>query len=124
MAGTIRPDNLSVTNTAPILSTKPLPVPALIAKPAEKRTVTAPRIDVEPLYTALKNAIGDQDWVVYKGTISQFLLGKAIPTMLLSRHDGLRVLEWLLMLYRESKPGRGDPSPFPHPQHPECRAHA
>ena len=34
----------------------------------------APRIDVEPIYTALKAAIRD-DWPLYKLTIAEFALG-------------------------------------------------
>ncbi|KAF2001393.1 hypothetical protein P154DRAFT_575114 [Amniculicola lignicola CBS 123094] len=75
MAGTIRPDAINVSTT-PILSSKTLPSPALVIKTAEKRTVTAPRIDVEPLYTAVKSAVGDADWAVYKTATSEFLLGK------------------------------------------------
>ncbi|KAF2195772.1 hypothetical protein K469DRAFT_544621 [Zopfia rhizophila CBS 207.26] len=75
MAGTIRPDTITVSTSHPIISTKSLPTPAPVSKPAEKRTVTAPRIDVEPLYTTLKSAIGDADWAKYKEAISHFLLG-------------------------------------------------
>ncbi|KAF2108656.1 transcriptional regulator of RNA polII, SAGA, subunit-domain-containing protein [Lophiotrema nucula] len=71
---TIRPDALA-SNGSPSLSLKPLPAPAPILKPAEKRTVTAPRIDVEPLYHTIRSAISDTDWLVYKSTISQYLLG-------------------------------------------------
>jgi transcriptional coactivator HFI1/ADA1 len=78
MSGTIRPDAISVSTSTPILSSKSLAAPAISSKPAGKPTVTAPRIDVEPLYTALKSAIGDADWAVYKNTISQFMLGMVI----------------------------------------------
>ncbi|KAF2257770.1 hypothetical protein CC78DRAFT_538287 [Lojkania enalia] len=71
---TIRPDAINVSTT-PTLSLKSLPTPTPASKPAEKRTVTAPRIDVEPLYTAVKSAISDVDWATYKATLSQFLLG-------------------------------------------------
>ncbi|KAF2478193.1 uncharacterized protein BDR25DRAFT_276005 [Lindgomyces ingoldianus] len=72
---TIRPDTISVNTSTPILSNKTLPTPVPILKPAEKRTVTAPRIDVEPLYATLKGTMGDAEWGVYKAAISQFLLG-------------------------------------------------
>ncbi|ORY10170.1 transcriptional regulator of RNA polII, SAGA, subunit-domain-containing protein [Clohesyomyces aquaticus] len=73
---TIRPDSISVnTSTTPILSNKELMSPRIsIAKP-EKRAVTAPRVDVEPLYTALKSSMGDAEWAIYKEGIARFLLG-------------------------------------------------
>lgn len=41
-------------------------------KPSAPRT---PRVDVEPLYTAVKSAISDADWTTYKKALSFFLLG-------------------------------------------------
>lgn len=43
---------------------------AKLAKP----TVTAPRIDLEPLYTTLKEAIADS-WGEYKEALRLFILG-------------------------------------------------
>jgi hypothetical protein len=34
----------------------------------------APRIDVEPIYTALKLSIGE-NWQLYKATVAEFVLG-------------------------------------------------
>jgi len=44
-----------------------------------KPTQAAPRVDFEPLYTALKAAIGDH-WNTYKDAVSQFALGKLYGT--------------------------------------------
>jgi transcriptional coactivator HFI1/ADA1 len=75
MAGTIRPDTITVSTSSPIVSSKSLPSAAPAVKPAGKPTVTAPRIDLEPLYTALKSAVGDADWTIYKEAIRCFVIG-------------------------------------------------
>ncbi|KAF2730871.1 hypothetical protein EJ04DRAFT_472907 [Polyplosphaeria fusca] len=62
-------------STTPTLSIKPLPAAASTPKLAEKRTVTAPRIDIEPLYTAVKSGVADADWLIYKTSVAQYLLG-------------------------------------------------
>lgn len=74
MAGTIRPNDIAVATT-PTLSAAALPsldTTASTKKPSAPRT---PRIDVEPLYAAVKSAVSDADWILYKKTISFFLLG-------------------------------------------------
>ncbi|KAF1916303.1 transcriptional regulator of RNA polII, SAGA, subunit-domain-containing protein [Ampelomyces quisqualis] len=75
MAGTIRPNDINMATT-PTLSNHPLPGLSvqtdLSKKPSAPR---APRIDVEPLYTAVKSAISDADWTTYKKSLSFFLLG-------------------------------------------------
>ncbi|EUC33595.1 hypothetical protein COCCADRAFT_95644 [Bipolaris zeicola 26-R-13] len=76
MAGTIRPNEMNVATT-PILSSGTLPnlmtlQTDLSKKPSVPRS---PRVDVEPLYAAVKGAISDADWTVYKKTLSYFLLG-------------------------------------------------
>ena len=76
MAGTIRPNDINVSTT-PTLSSTSLPGLSslqtdLAKKPAAPRT---PRIDVEPLYAAVKGAISDADWTAYKKALSFFLLG-------------------------------------------------
>jgi transcriptional coactivator HFI1/ADA1 len=48
---------------------------------------TAPRIDVEPLYVAVKGAISDADWSIYKATIRDFLLGRLNQEEVSSRLD-------------------------------------
>ncbi|KAL6704149.1 hypothetical protein ACN47E_008709 [Coniothyrium glycines] len=72
MAGTIRPNDMNVATT-PTLSSATLPsLDISLKKPSAPRT---PRIDVEPLYSAVKCSISDADWTIYKKTISFFLLG-------------------------------------------------
>ncbi|KAF2845409.1 hypothetical protein T440DRAFT_276516 [Plenodomus tracheiphilus IPT5] len=76
MAGTIRPNDMNVATT-PTLSAGALGSLAslttdLVKKPAAPRT---PRIDVEPLYAAVKGAVSDADWAVYKKGLAFFLLG-------------------------------------------------
>lgn len=76
MAGTIRPNDMTVSTT-PTLSSSTLPNLAslqtdLAKKPPAPRS---PRVDVEPLYAAVKGAVSDADWTVYKTSLSLFLLG-------------------------------------------------
>ncbi|KAF2028701.1 hypothetical protein EK21DRAFT_69064 [Setomelanomma holmii] len=75
MAGTIRPNDMTMSTT-PTLSSNPLPGLSLqtdmTKKPSAPRT---PRVDVEPLYAAVKGAISDADWTTYKKSLSFFLLG-------------------------------------------------
>ncbi|KAH7080747.1 transcriptional regulator of RNA polII, SAGA, subunit-domain-containing protein [Paraphoma chrysanthemicola] len=75
MAGTIRPNDMNMSTT-PTLSSNPLPGLSLqtdlTKKPSAPRT---PRVDVEPLYAAVKGAISDADWTTYKKSLSFFLLG-------------------------------------------------
>jgi transcriptional coactivator HFI1/ADA1 len=64
-------------STTPTLSSNTLPgltslQTDLAKKPTAPRT---PRIDVEPLYSAVKGAISDADWTIYKKALSFFLLG-------------------------------------------------
>ena len=75
MAGTIRPDTITVSTSTPLISSKAPPSSTPTLKTAGKPTVSAQRIDLEPLYTALKSAIGDTDWAIYKESISLFVLG-------------------------------------------------
>jgi transcriptional coactivator HFI1/ADA1 len=75
MAGTIRPNDMNMSTT-PTLSSNQLPSlniqTDLAKKPSAPRT---PRVDVEPLYAAVKGAISDADWTTYKKALSSFLLG-------------------------------------------------
>ncbi|KAH3962733.1 hypothetical protein HBH64_006520 [Parastagonospora nodorum] len=76
MAGTIAPGAMNGLNMSPALSNNALPglniQTDLGKKPSAPRT---PRVDVEPLYTAVKSAISDADWTTYKKALSFFLLG-------------------------------------------------
>lgn len=59
------------TGTLPFSSIPDLEPPLTLKKTTERK----PRIDVEPLYSAVKGAISDTDWTIYKTSLTQFLLG-------------------------------------------------
>jgi transcriptional coactivator HFI1/ADA1 len=64
-------------STTPTLSSDTLPnltslQTDLTKKPNAPR---APRVNVEPLYAAVKGSISDADWTIYKKALSFFLLG-------------------------------------------------
>jgi hypothetical protein len=53
----------------------PAPTSAPVQKQPLRPAVTiAPRIDVEPIYTALKALIGE-NWQTYKTSVAEFVLG-------------------------------------------------
>ena len=66
-----------------VISTTPIPPPKTISALAQsapkvsKSNHVPVRIDLEPLYTALKIAIGEH-WATYKESISLFVMGKYI----------------------------------------------
>ncbi|KNG45070.1 transcriptional co-activator protein [Stemphylium lycopersici] len=76
MAGTMRPNEMDVSTT-PTLSSGTLPNLASLQTDVSKKASAprSPRVDVEPLYAAVKGSISDADWTVYKKTLSFFLLG-------------------------------------------------
>ncbi|RFN45174.1 transcriptional coactivator hfi1/ada1 [Fusarium flagelliforme] len=63
--------------TTPILPNKTLAgsVPGA-PKIAKSSQIIPARIDLEPLYTALKAAIGNEKWAIYKESTSEFLIGR------------------------------------------------
>lgn len=66
----------SASLSTPILSTKSLSVSAPGAvKPIKTSQLIPARIDLEPLYTALKAAIGPEQWLIYKESTTEFLIG-------------------------------------------------
>ncbi|KAH8727784.1 transcriptional regulator of RNA polII, SAGA, subunit-domain-containing protein [Phaeosphaeriaceae sp. PMI808] len=75
MAGTIRPDDMNMSTT-PNLSSTALPSlnvqTDMAKKPSAPRT---PRVDIEPLYAAVKNGISDAEWTTYKKSLCFFMLG-------------------------------------------------
>ncbi|OCL06310.1 hypothetical protein AOQ84DRAFT_343503 [Glonium stellatum] len=87
MAGTIRPDTITVSTSTPIIPSKAPPSSTPTLKTAGKPTVSAQRIDLEPLYTTLKSVIGDIDWAIYKESISLFVLGQLNQDELSRRID-------------------------------------
>lgn len=70
---TIQPNDTDMANagTLPFSSIPDLDAPLTLKKTTERR----PRVDVEPLYAAVKGAISDADWAVYKTSLTQFLIG-------------------------------------------------
>jgi transcriptional coactivator HFI1/ADA1 len=76
----------SISLTTPILSNKSLPLAAGTLKPKTSQIIPA-RIDLEPLYTALKQAIGSEQWVIYKEALTQYLIGAPAPRRLASNQN-------------------------------------
>ncbi|KAK7419885.1 hypothetical protein QQX98_003072 [Neonectria punicea] len=71
----------SVSLSTPILSTKTLAGSTPGApKVAKSSQIIPARIDLEPLYAVLKAAIGPEQWVVYKDTTTEFLIGRLNQT--------------------------------------------
>lgn len=72
----------SVSLSTPILATKSInvSVPPL-QKPKTSQLIPA-RIDLEPIYTALRANIGLEQWNVYKEAVSNFLVGLYSPNLL------------------------------------------
>lgn len=72
----MRPNEMDVSTT-PTLSSGTLPNLASLQTDLSKKASAprSPRIDVEPLYAAVKGSISDADWTIYKKTLSFFLLG-------------------------------------------------
>ncbi len=65
--------------TTPILPNKSItPSAVSLQKPAKSVSIPA-RVDLEPLYIALKAAVGHEHWAVYKETTTQFLIGRGPP---------------------------------------------
>ena len=55
---------------------KPPPLTTSSGAKGAKPTQVCPRVDIEPLYTALKAGVGE-NWGVYKDGVSRFVLGKS-----------------------------------------------
>jgi hypothetical protein len=62
----------SVSTTIPAV--KSIPHAAPTTQKATKALISVPRLDLEPIYTELKIALGD-NWVEYKQATALFLLG-------------------------------------------------
>lgn len=70
----------------PTLTTRTLTLSGTGQKPAKASQIIPSRIDLEPLYAALKAAVTPEQWVIYKNTVSEFFCGMSIlhftlPTM-------------------------------------------
>lgn len=62
--------------TTPTLASKTITVstPSTTLKPKTSQIIPA-RIDLEPLYTALKSSVGNEQWATYKESLTQFFIG-------------------------------------------------
>jgi transcriptional coactivator HFI1/ADA1 len=69
-----------IISTTPILPPKSIASLAASAPKVSKAVVIPARIDLEPLYTALKFAIGEH-WATYKECISLFVMGIYISSL-------------------------------------------
>ncbi|POR34621.1 Transcriptional coactivator HFI1/ADA1 [Tolypocladium paradoxum] len=67
----------AVTLSTPVLATKSLSINATgTAKVTKTSQIIPARIDLEPLYSALKAAISNEQWLVYKESTAEFLTGR------------------------------------------------
>ncbi|RDW91155.1 hypothetical protein BP5796_02320 [Coleophoma crateriformis] len=78
-----RPAGISTT---PILPPKTIGTSSTNAPKVVKSSQLPPRIDLEPLYKALKDAVGEH-WGTYKESISLFVMGQLNQAELSSRID-------------------------------------
>jgi transcriptional coactivator HFI1/ADA1 len=72
----------SISLSTPVLSKQSInvSVPSIHKAPKTSQLIPA-RIELEPIYTALKAAIGAEQWSTYKEAITNFLIGMALqPT--------------------------------------------
>ena len=67
-----RSDSIVNGSATPSISSKPLP--GASAQKQGKPAPSAPRVDLEPTYTALKSALGEH-FNTYKNAVGQFILG-------------------------------------------------
>lgn len=65
----------SVSLATPTLATKTLTLSGTGQKPAKASQIIPARIELEPLYTALKAAINPEQWILYKETVGEFFCG-------------------------------------------------
>jgi transcriptional coactivator HFI1/ADA1 len=70
-----RPDAIATATPAALSLSKANGAPPPITTKNAKAANTIQRIDLEPLYSSLKAAIGDQ-WERYKQALSLFMLGE------------------------------------------------
>ena len=68
----------SISSSTPILPPKSLSiVPPPSGKTMSKTEKIPPRIDLEPLYTGLKNVVGER-WGEYSEAVRRFVMGRLI----------------------------------------------
>lgn len=69
----MNPADLTLGISPGSLSSKPIPAP--LNTTLKNGKIPVPRVDLEPIYTQLKGALGDQ-WADYKAAINAFVLGE------------------------------------------------
>lgn len=94
----------SIQLSTPILATKSITVSA--PKVIKTSQIIPARIDLEPLYAALKGAIGNEQWPTYKETISKFVVGTSGPLSPLATLNITSEVAAADILCRAVKPGR------------------
>jgi transcriptional coactivator HFI1/ADA1 len=68
--------------STPILPTKSITVSVPGSQKTSKTSQIIPaRIDLEPLYTALKQVVGAEQWAIYKESTTDFLIGTCHPSV-------------------------------------------
>ena len=72
-----RNDNFAHPLLPPSLASRTNGSSAQATQKASKPNNAAQRVDLEPLYTSLKTAIGDH-WTEYKEAVSLYILGQSI----------------------------------------------
>ena len=88
-----RPDASSVA----LASSKTAAPGNIATQKSTKALISVPRLDLEPIYTELKAAIGD-NWAEYKQSIGLFLLGMQwmrfyiLTTLISMRHKSLAII--------------------------------
>lgn len=68
----MNPAEFTLQAVSPTFTSKTLPTPQSAAQKNGK--VGLERVQLEPIYTQLKAALGDQ-WVEYKAAVNEFVLG-------------------------------------------------
>lgn len=109
----INPADLSsrpaVNLTTPTLSNKTITVstPSTAAKPIKTSQIIPARIDLEPIYAALKSAIGNEPWATYKEATTQFFIGQLSHTSPSVAHPAYsNPMLTLPPSHRPTQPGR------------------
>ena len=80
----------SISLSTPVLSKQSInvSVPSIHKAPKTSQLIPA-RIDLEPIYTALKASIGAEQWSTYKESITNFLIGTTPPSSAHLRQLGM-----------------------------------
>lgn len=90
----MNPADLTLSVSSPTLASRTLATPQSTVAALKNGRVVVPRVHLEPIYTTLKTALGDQ-WVGYKAAVNAFVLGRLgfFPLIRLRREVGGRSLE-------------------------------